>query len=137
MRKSDTQIYRIIYTPGVEPGMSFDELLAFVVFDEETIDYEPQAPAPELMIRKIIRNLYDAGSIKLKLTGMDVQGSVPYPGPTLDVQYAGFTGSASDKVRFSSRSWSSIIFGYDTESWSSAGGRWTMSSDHHGRARNL
>ena len=135
IRKSDKQMFRMIYTPGVEPGMSFDEVREFVVFDDETIDYEPVPPSLDLQISKAIRRLFNAGTVNLKITGIDVRGSVKNPGPTLDVQYSGFTGSLSNMVRFWSRSWSSIIFGYDFESWSSAGGRWTMSSDHLGRAR--
>ena len=136
IRKSDEEMFRMIYTPGVEPGMSFDELLEYVVFDYETIDYEPVAKLPDVQISKAIRRLYEAGSINMKITGMDVRGKVRDPGPTLDVQYSGFDNNSSQMVRFSSRSWSSIIFGYDSESWSSAGGRWTMSSDHTGRARS-
>ena len=136
MRKSDTQMYRMIYTPGVESGMSFDDLLEFAIFDDETIDYVPSEPEPEFLVRRAIRALYDADSIKLSLTGMDVRGSVRYPGPTLEVQYAGLMTSSSQMVKFSSRSWDSIIFGYDAESWSSAGGIWTISKDHRGRARD-
>ena len=42
----------------------------------------------------------------------------------------------SKRAKFSSENWSSIIFGWDEESWSSAGGRWTMSDGHEGRGRS-
>ena len=152
IRPDDIRIFRMIYSPLVEPGMTHDELEELIVFDEDTLDYVPNAPDEftdttvafidlaqnqysSNLWRNVEKTFRDADSISLELVGIDVNGRARNPGPTLDVHYADFEGFRSRFVAFSSGSWSSIIFDVDKESWSSAGGRWTQSSEDGGRAR--
>ena len=135
IRPHDWLMYQLIYSPDATPGTSFEDLRELIVLDYETLDYEPTLPEPDVVANRLISEYAKAGSISVEMTGMDVRGSVYYPGSTIDVQYADFNWSQSRRAKFSSENWSSIIFGWDEESWSSAGGRWTASESHGGRGR--
>ncbi len=135
MRQEDIQMYRMIYFPLVKPEMPFADIAQFIVFADETIDYEPSPPNPYEVLQQARNTLIDFDSIRMTLTGGDMRGSVYYQGPEIEVHYASYRENISTKVRFVSQSWNSIIFGIDQETWSSAGGRWTQSSGHQGRGR--
>ena len=135
MRQEDMQMYSMIYSPLVEPGMSFADIAQFIVFADETIDYDPPPPSPYDVLEQAYNAITEADSIRLRLTGGNLRGNAYYSGPEIQVHYAAYRDKASTQVRFVSQSWDSIIFGFDQETWSSAGGRWTESSGHDGRGR--
>lgn len=136
MRPHDLEMFRLLYSQFARPGMMLEDLREYVVLDEETLDYQVGLPEPELFARKVWRTLYEANSVSLEMRGSDVRGNVLDSGPLIKVHYADFLPYRSQRSKFETTSWSSIIFGWDEETWSSAGGRWTLSEDHEGRGRN-
>ena len=136
IRPHDKPMYRLIYSANARLGMPFADLREYVVLNDETLDYEPTLPEPDIVAYKVAREHFEADSISVDMIGMDVRGSVYYPGSEIRVEYADFERFQSNRAKFSSENWSSIIFGWDEETWSSAGGRWTISEEHGGRGRN-
>ena len=135
LRPHDVPMYRLIYSPKAVPGMLFDDLLDLVVFEDETLDYEPSLPPADLVAFKILAEYFRAGSISVNMIGSELRGAAIIPGTRLTAQFGDYSAYESRHIKFSTESWSSIIFGFDDESWSSAGGRWTMSDGHTGRGR--
>ena len=135
LRPHDVPMYRLIYSPKAVPGMLFDDLSDLVVFEDETLDYEPSLPPADLVANKILTEYFRAGSISVNMIGSDLRGGVNLPGTRLNAQYGDYSAFESRRIKFSTGTWSSIIFGFDEESWSSAGGRWTLSDEHTGRGR--
>ena len=136
IRPHDWAMYRLIYSSKARLGSPFENLRQFVVFADETLDYEPALIEPDLLAYKVARQMFGGDSISLNLNGAYIRGGTVDSGPRVRVQYADFGRFQSNRAKFSSDSWSSIIFGWDEESWSSAGGQWTMSAAHGGRGRN-
>lgn len=136
MRRHDMQMFRLLYSPFAQPGMMLADLREYVVLNEETLNYQAGLPEPELFARNVWRTLFEAGSISLEMMGSDVRGRALDSGPLINVNYAGFAPDHSLLTKFETASWSSIIIGWDEESWSSAGGRWTQSESHEGRGRD-
>ena len=135
LRPHDVPMYRLIYSPKAVPGMLFDDLQDLVVFEDETLDYEPSLPPADLVAFKILAEYFRAGSISVDMIGSDLRGAAIIPGTRLMAQFGDYSAYESRHIKFSTESWSGIIFGFDDESWSSAGGRWTMSDGHTGRGR--
>lgn len=135
VRDHDATMFRLIYSPEAVPGTDFSDLRDLVVFEENTIDYQRLLPPIDLLAFKMARAHYEAGSITVDMIGSDVRGRATIPGTRLTAQFADFLGYESQKIKFTTESWRSIIFGFDQESWSSAGGRWTRSDAHTGRGR--
>ena len=135
LRRHDIPMYRLIYSPKAVPGTMFEDLRDLVEFDDETLDYSPSLPPGDLIIHKMTLDYFEAGSISVNMIGKDLRGAASEPGTRLIVQYSDYSAQESRIIKFSTDNWSSIIFGFDQESWSSAGGRWTMSDEHTGRGR--
>ena len=135
LRRHDIPMYRLIYSPKAVPGTMFEDLRDLVEFDDETLDYSPSLPPGDLIIHKMTLDYFEAGSISVNMIGKDLRGAASEPGTRLTVQYSDYSAQESRIIKFSTDNWSSIIFGFDQESWSSAGGRWTMSDEHTGRGR--
>ncbi len=135
LRPHDVPMYRLIYSPKAVPGMRFDDLSDLVLFEDETLDYEPSLPPADLVVHKVMIEYFRAGSISVNMIGSDLRNGVNIPGTRLTAQFGDYSVFESRFIKFSTETWSSIIFGFDEESWSSAGGRWTLSDDHTGRGR--
>ena len=134
-RLHDVAMYRLIYSPKAVPGTLFDDLRDLVVFEDETLGYEPSLPPPDLVANKILTEYFRAGSITVNMIGSDLRGGINLPGTRLTAEFGDYSAFESRRIKFSTETWSSIIFGFDEESWSSAGGRWTLSDEHTGRGR--
>ena len=135
LRPHDVPMYRLYYSPKASPGTRFVDLRDSVVFEEETIDYESGLPPADIVAHKVTRAYSEAGSITIEMIGSELRGRAVLPGTRLTAQFADYSWLWSDRIKFWTDSWSSIIFGFDEESWSSAGGRWTQSEAHEGRGR--
>ena len=136
IRPHDWAMYRLIYSPKARLGSPFENLRELVVFAEETLDYEPALIEPDLLVYRVAREMSESDSISMVMTGTDIRGSSGVTGSRIIVHYADFGWHHSNRAKFTGESWSSIIFGWDEETWSSAGGRWTMSAGHVGRGRS-
>ncbi len=135
LHPNDVAMYRLYYSPRALPGMLIEDLRDLVVFEEETLNYEPKLPRLDIFTNRMLRAHFDAGSVTVDMIGMDLRGNARIPGTRLTAQFGDYEVARSQVIRFSTPSWSSIIFGFDEESWSSAGGRWTKSDGHEGRGR--
>ena len=137
IRPHDWAMYRLIYSPKARLGSPFEKLRELVVFADETLDYEPSLPPLDLVAHKMVRAYIVSGSISTSLIGMDLRGSAEELGTRVDAQFADYSVFGSNRIKFSTETWRSIIFGSDEESWSSTGGRWTISKEHAGRGREF
>ena len=135
LRPHDVMMYRLIYSPDATPGISFQDLRELVVFDDETLDYVPTLPPPDLVAYKVLDKYFESGSISITMTGKDIRGNAEEPGPSLTVHYSDFSAFESNRIRFSSENRDSIIFGYGAETWVSDEDGWAISDDQDGIGR--
>ncbi len=131
LRESDLEIYRMIYSPLVRAGMTYDEVEALMVFAEDTLDHEPERdPDVELLAHKARKLLQFSDAIRLNMSATgacsDQSPAVPR---NLTVAYwrLGYWESQNFMVEQGSRS--SLGFDYRKEVWHNTETGWRNVED--------
>ena len=131
IRESDFAMYRMIYSPLVRAGMTYDEVKEVVVFAEDTFDYDPERDADiDVLVQKTRDRLQAAGALNVKMSGSRRCGRErEMEERDLTVWYWDFKESRSTHFLVEHGGRSAIGFDFQHEVWYSPGSNWRLMGD--------